>query len=46
MAKEKETLVLVYDKDRLRLKELAESEKRTMKDMITFLLDNWEKRNG
>ena len=44
--KKKETGILVYDKDRLRLKAIAEDERRMMKDMFTIILDEWEKKNG
>ena len=49
MAEEKqnlETSILVYNEDRLRLKELAKDEKRIMKDMFTILLDFWEKKHS
>jgi hypothetical protein len=45
--KPEETSILVYNSDRLRLKELAADERRLMKDMFTILLDAWdEKKNG
>jgi hypothetical protein len=44
--KKKETLVLVYDADRVRLKHLAEADDRTMKGMFKVILDDWMKRNG
>jgi hypothetical protein len=44
--KPEETSVLVYNADRLRLKEIAADERRLMKDMFTILLDEWVKKHG
>jgi hypothetical protein len=41
----KETNVLVYDADRLRLKKIAYQEDRTMKFMFKAILDAWEKKD-
>ena len=42
----KDTLIQVDDRDRLRLKKIAEDEDRTMKVMFRMMLDFWEKKNA
>lgn len=47
MANDKEiehgkTRILVFDEDRLRLKKLADEDRRKMIDMFSIILDHWE----
>ena len=41
----KQTRILLFDKDRLKLKEIAETERRRMIDMMSIILEYWEKNH-
>jgi len=42
----KDQMILVKHSDYVRLKKVAEKEDRTMKAMLTQLINAWEKKHG
>ena len=41
-----QTRILVFDSDRLRLRKIADDERRRMMDMISIMIDFWEKHHS